>query len=90
MGQISLGAVTLLLICNVAVQAAAKMQTFRLHPTSELATQEESPSNLRRLAKSWLQSSSNAVYATLPKETDTSDASIDLTRLSCSSSLESL
>jgi len=74
MGQMYLAAGSLLLICNVAVQAA-KIQSFRLHPTSELALGEESR---RHLADSWLHPSSNSVYATLPKETDSSDAPKDV------------
>lgn len=76
MVQLCIATGSLVLLCNVAVQAA-KIHTFSLHPTSELPSREDPPNDLRRLAASWLHSSSNSIYATLPKETDSSDATSD-------------
>lgn len=75
MGQLCIAMGSVFAICNAAVRAE-KIQTFRLHPTSELGVEVDSRNDWRRLAGSWLQN--NALYATLPKETDSTDVSHDV------------
>lgn len=46
------------------------IQTYHMHPSAQLSLQEEDLQDSERMPSSWFDSRSNAVYATLPKESD--------------------
>ena len=73
MNRLFLAKTVLFLLSNQITQAASPgIQSFHLHPTSELLV-KDSRRSLLQFPESWFHPNSNGVYATLPKGLDPQD-----------------